>query len=625
MGALFSQSVGQVAQAGLLAVGMVVVVLCIDPVLGLLSICTLPPMLVLSAVFRRRVKAQARVRRAQDGQIASLAGEALSAMAVVKAFGSERFESDRVRSRSEERMAAGVRSPGCRRASTGSSARSGRSAPQLVLVAGALRVAAGAIGPGELLVFVSYTRKAHGPMRSIAREATKIAAAMARAERVAELLAEDEVLEERPGAHRGGRARGDVALEGVSFAYGDGRPALRDVALRIAAGERVALTGPSGAGKSTLLALIARFHDPAEGRVLIDGRDARDCSLAWLREQVAIVLQDTVLFTGTVRDNIAYGCDASPARVEEVARAAAAHEFITRLPLGYDTELGPQGVGLSGGQRQRIGIARTLLRNPPILLLDEPTTGLDAESEASVLEGLATLMRGRTTILVTHSQRLARTADRIVELAGGRIATRAAAGSDAALPQLERLLDGDAMHARARALARRGSAARRRAHQPRGLQAGRARSRSTTGRTSTASAATRSRRAWPGCRLAERARRPRYRELARRAGGRSPGAPVSYDDSVGALITWLPFDPRLPALVLDGGELGRRLGVAGGEPELIGYKPRARAVLRLGEHVLKAYGSERQFEAALRRPGDGGARGTAPDGRVRGDACRSCG
>jgi ATP-binding cassette, subfamily B, bacterial len=597
VGTLFSQQLGELAQAGLLAFGMVVVVMVIDPVLGLVAISTLPVMLLLSSIFRRRVKTQSRVRRAQDGQIASLANEALSAMSVVKAFGSERFEADRVRSRSEERMAAGVNVARLQARFDGLVGAVRAVGTALVIVVGALRVASGAIGPGELIVFVSYTRKAHGPMRSIAREATKVAAAMARAERVAELLAEDEVLEERPGAYHGGRAHGDVALEHVSFAYGDERPALRGVTLRIAAGERVALMGPSGAGKSTLGALIARFYDPTEGRVLIDGRDARDCSLAWLRDQVAIVLQDTVLFTGSVRDNIAYGSDASAEQVEQAARAAAAHDFICELPQGYDTELGPQGVGLSGGQRQRIGIARTLLRNPPILLLDEPTTGLDAASEASVLDGLATLMKGRTTLLVTHSDRLARTADRIVHVDGGRIAPRRSA-PDPALPQLERLLDAEAMHdvlaGSLAAGAELGAVDVSRVVYKPGDTVAVHYHAEVDGERCDAVATS-----MAGVALAERARKPQYRELARLADRRSPAEPVSYDEGVEALITWLPFDPRLPALALDGDELAARLGVEGGEPALIGYKPRSRAVLRLGDHVLKAYGTDRRYEAAL--------------------------
>ena len=187
--------------------------------------------------------------------------------------------------------------------------------------------------------------------------------------------------------------------------------------------------GPSGVGKSTLGALVARFFDPTEGRVLIDGHDARDCSLEWLRDQVAVVLQDTVLFSGTVHDNIAYATDATREQVEAVARAAAADEFIRGLPEGYETDLGPQGVALSGGQRQRIGIARTLLRDPPVLVLDEPTTGLDAAAETAVLDGLQALMHGRTTILITHSQRLADTADRVVQLDAAHARPRSGATS----------------------------------------------------------------------------------------------------------------------------------------------------------------------------------------------------
>jgi ABC-type multidrug transport system fused ATPase/permease subunit len=282
-----------------------------------------------------------------------------------------------------------------------------------------IRVSRGELSAGDLIVFVSYTRKASSPMRSFAREAAKLTAALARADRIAEILKTDEVLAD--GTYRGARAAGEIELQGVTFAYAGERPALDGVDLKLAAGKRLALTGASGAGKSTLSALVARFYDPTAGRVLLDGRDVKDCSLEWLREQVAIVLQDTVLFSGSVRENIAYGTEATDTEVVAAATAAAAHEFIRSLPDGYDTELGPQGTGLSGGQRQRIGIARTLLRNPPVIILDEPTTALDADSEDLVLEGLDRLMRGRTCLLITHSPRLARTANQIIELDHGRI------------------------------------------------------------------------------------------------------------------------------------------------------------------------------------------------------------
>ena len=432
MGDLFSQSLGAMVEAALLAIGMTVVLAVIDPVLAVVAIATAPLTGVLSFVYRRRVRTQSRVRRAQEGEIASIANEALSAMAVVKAFGSEGYESERVREGSARRLASGVEVARLQARFDGLVGSVRAISTALVLVVGAIRVSHGAISPGELLVFASYTRKAQSPMRDFARELTKVAAAMAKGDRIAELLEADDVLPEPPDAYRGGRAEGDVALERVSFGYGEARPVLRDVSLHVRPGERIALMGPSGVGKSTLGALVARFFDPVEGRVLIDGRDARDCSLEWLRDQVAVVLQDTVLFSGTVHDNIAYATDATREQVEAVARAAAADDFIRGLPEGYETDLGPQGVALSGGQRQRIGIARTLLRNPPVLVLDEPTTGLDSVAETAVLDGLKALMDGRTTILITHSKRLADTADRVVRLgdeSGERQRRRAAAGA----------------------------------------------------------------------------------------------------------------------------------------------------------------------------------------------------
>ena len=389
----------------------------------------------------------------------------------------------------------------------------------------------------------------------------------------------------------------------MSFAYTASRPALRDLTLEVAPGECVAVMGPSGAGKSTLGALVARLHDPTSGHVLLDGRDVRDCRLAWLREQVAILLQETVLFTGTVRDNIAYASGAGPAEVEAAARAAAAHDFIAALPDGYDTELGPQGGGLSGGQRQRIGIARTLLRDPPVLLLDEPTTGLDEASEAALLDGLRALMAGRTTLLITHSARLAALADRVVTLHDGRLAGMP---EDPGLPALAALLDPRAArHVLARSLdgADVGHVeVGRVVYKPGELVA--VHCRTGPGDAVLTSIA--------GKDLAARASDPRYAGQARRVNGRSPARrPLTYDAGTGALVTWLPFDPRLPALAEPPAALARRLRGEGvelpaGEPELLGYKPRARAVLAAGDHILKAYGSERALRAALaglrRRP-----------------------
>jgi ATP-binding cassette, subfamily B, bacterial len=390
-------------------------------VLALVSFVAAPALGILSFSYRRRVRQQSRIQRAHEGEIASLANEALSAMAVVKAHGSERFEGERVHARSAERMRIGLSVSRLQARFDGIIGVVNALAMALVIVVGVQRIAGGALSAGELIVFAQYVRRLNSPLREMAREGTKLARTMARADRVAEILSADELLEERPGAHRGAPAVGELELDHVSFAYGPERPVLDDVSLRIPAGSCVALIGESGAGKSTIGALIARFYDPTAGRLLIDGRDARDCTLPWLRAQVGMVLQDTVLFSGTVAENIAYGTGAGATEVVAAARVAAADEFIRALPDGYDTELSPQGAGLSGGQRQRIGIARTLVRDPRILVLDEPTTGLDPDSEAEVVAGLRALMRGRTTILMTHSLDLARGADEVVVLDRGRI------------------------------------------------------------------------------------------------------------------------------------------------------------------------------------------------------------
>jgi ABC-type multidrug transport system fused ATPase/permease subunit len=422
VGSLFSESLGEIVAAALLLTGMAIVTLVLDPLLALATFAVVPVLFAVTLYYGRRVKALARRQRREEGQIASLAAETLAAMPVVKAFGSEDYESDRVATRSELRKDIGVEAAKAEARFSGLVEIIGAAARGLVLVLGVIRVAEGVISPGDLIVFVTYANKTYRPLRDIARQATKVSRAMARADRVADVLATDQVLEERSGSFGTGRAAGAVALERVRFGYAPDRPALTDLSLRVPAGSRVALVGPSGAGKSTVCALVARFYDPERGSVLIDGRDARDCSLGWLRDQVGFLLQETMLFAGSVADNIEYAASgASREAVIEAARTAGADEFITRLPEGYDTELGPAGVGLSGGQRQRIGIARVLLRDPAILILDEPTTGLDAASEDELMGGLERLMAGRTTLVITHSTGLARRAERVVVIADGRV------------------------------------------------------------------------------------------------------------------------------------------------------------------------------------------------------------
>jgi ATP-binding cassette, subfamily B, bacterial len=638
VGSLFSESLATVASAVLLLTGMLVVSILIDPVLALVAFAITPLLALTTFHARRRLKLASREARTREGEIASLTAESFAAIREVKAFGSEPYEHTRLQQKSEERLRAGYDV-------TRIESRFARVLDVIsafgvaaVLVVGVLRVAQGALGPGELVVIVSYTKKTQRPLRDIARQAGRIARSMARAERITEILAADDVLEERPNAYAGPRASGEVELDGVSFSYEHERRALENVSLRVEAGTKLALVGESGAGKSTVAALVARFYDPGTGRVLLDGRDLRDCSLGWLRRQVSLVLQDTVLFSGTVAENIAYGVEASPDEIEAAAKAAGAHAFVSQLPEGYETELGPRGIGLSGGQRQRIAIARTLLRDPAVLVLDEPTTGLDAESEAQVLDGLSSLMRGRTTIIISHSPRLLEHADRVVSIADGRLvpedapdgdlelavlarsllrtiadrvlgpadgSRRAPVPADEALPHLPVVLDPDAMAPfLQRSLGPDAPAPDVRVHYLRykpGTNIVVRYDVGLDGRWHDACAMITARRY-----LARRAAKPHNVALAELVDGRSPAPmPLRYEPEIDALIHWFPLDLELPALAEPPDRLLEELAEAGapvedvdGDVSTLAYKPRRRAVLRVGEHVLKIYAKEEEYAGA---------------------------
>jgi ATP-binding cassette subfamily B protein len=627
VGSLVSDALGSLASAAMLLLGMLAVSLLIDPLLALTAFAAAPALALLSYRFRRRVKSVARRQRAKESEIASLSQESINAMREIKAFGAESFEHERLRRHSEELRDLEFEASGVEGRFSGITDVVGAFALALVLVVGVARVAAGAVTLGELVIMWTYARRIDRPMRTMVRSANRAARGFTRAERVAEILAADDFLEERPDAYAGPPARGELELRGVSFSYDLERPTLVDLTLRIPAGERIALMGRSGAGKSTLAALIARFYDPppGAGAVLIDGRDLRDCSLAWVRGQVGLVLQDTVLFTGTVAENIAYGREASREQVIAAARAAGAHEFVSELPDGYDTMLGARGIGLSGGQRQRIAIARTLLRDPRILVLDEPTTGLDATSEAEVLAGLDSLMRGRTTVMVTHSARLARTADRVVVVDAGRVVRdgppeevlraepagapravgRRRVPRDPALPQMAEVLDSDLMsEVLERSLGDRAAPLDVRVHylryKPRtnlvvhydvGID----------GRRHHATAMIAS------CDLGRRARKPDNVALAEMVRGRSPAPmPLTYDPGLEAVIQWFPLDLSLPALAKPPHQLrdsirraGLEVGEIGDRPQVLAYKPRRRVVLRVGDHVLKIYRHDHEFRPAV--------------------------
>jgi subfamily B ATP-binding cassette protein MsbA len=276
---------------------------------------------------------------------------------------------------------------------------------------------------GSLAVFLSYLAKFFKPVQDLAKKTNALAQTNVALERIRSLLDIGMSIPERPDAREPQAFNGAITFEHVAFSYNPRVPVLKQVAFSIAAGQFVGIVGMTGSGKSTIISLIPRFYDPTAGRILIDGTDIRDYTLEGIRRQIGFVLQDTVLFRGTVRDNIAYGRpDATEEQIITAAKLANADEFIVRMPSGYDTPIGERGTTLSGGQRQRIGIARALIRNVPILILDEPTAALDPESEQLFIEGLDRLMKGRTVITITHRLSTIRDADTIIVLHEGSVA-----------------------------------------------------------------------------------------------------------------------------------------------------------------------------------------------------------
>jgi len=295
-------------------------------------------------------------------------------------------------------------------------------ATALVLWRGVQLVLKQAITPGDLLVFVNYLRIAFKPMRQLAKYTGQIAKATASGERILDVLDTVPDIRDVRGATEAPPLRGSVRFENVSFAYEPTNRILHNITFEVQPGQRIALVGPSGGGKSTLVSLLLRLYDPIEGKILVDGGDLRQYKLQSIRRQISVVLQDTILFAASVRDNIAYGClGASDEAIEKAARLANAHDFIMALPEGYETVLGERGATLSGGQRQRISIARAAIRQAAIVILDEPTTGLDNENERAVNEALDRLTHKRTTFVVSHNLRAIEQADLIFYIENGRI------------------------------------------------------------------------------------------------------------------------------------------------------------------------------------------------------------
>lgn len=405
-----------------LFVGMTAVIVVLDPVLAVAVLAVAPLFLFTGTRSGSRITAASRDQRRTEGAIASVAAESLGAMKVVQAYGLAPILAGRFSASNVSSLRDGVRA---RRLAAGLERRTDvivGVATAVVLFVGAVRVLHGALTPGELVVVLSYQKTAFRPMRDIAKQAGRIARAAASGERIADLLDVTPEIRDRAGVRDLRRARGDIRFTGVTLGYDPGRPVLHVADLHIRPGERVAVVGASGAGKSTLTNAVLRLIDPVEGTVFVDGHDTRDLTVESLRRNVAVVLQDSILFAASVAENVRLGRpDASDAEVRAAVRAANAAGFVARLPDGLDTIVGERGATLSGGERQRIAIARAILRDAPIVVLDEPTTGLDRASAEEVMVALGRLGEGRTTLVVAHDPLLTAGCHRVLHVTGGTV------------------------------------------------------------------------------------------------------------------------------------------------------------------------------------------------------------
>ncbi|GAX37720.1 ABC transporter ATP-binding protein [Nodularia sp. NIES-3585] len=402
--------------------GMIGVMFWMNPSLTLLALFTLPLFWLVTNRLSQRIRESSLKQRKQEGAVAATAAESIAAIKLVKALSLQDafarvFAGQNQRSLKEsvktQRLAAHLERTVDAVIALGTA---------IVLWYGSWLALRDALTPGDVLVFLTYLKNAFKPVQNFAKYTARLAKAAASGERILDVLQEEPDVRDAPDAIPARIFRGAVCFDHVDFAYDSGQVLLQDINLKIQPGQQVAIVGTSGGGKSTLVSLLLRLYDPTSGQVMIDGRDIREYTLESLRPQISVVLQDSLLFAASIRENIAYGiAGVSDAEIEEAARLANAHDFIAGLPQGYDTLVGERGATLSGGQRQRIAIARAAIRQAPILILDEPTTGLDKGNEKAVIDALQRLSANRTTFLITHDLYFATRADIIVYLESGRV------------------------------------------------------------------------------------------------------------------------------------------------------------------------------------------------------------
>ena len=402
--------------------GMLAVMVYLDWKFSLIALWITPVLFIVAFKYRGRIKQASRKARKKQSDVLSTIQEVFSSIRVVKAFAREDFEQQRFEQQSREQaeMALQARSVKARLSpvvdvivATGTC---------LVLWYGVQRVLSGTLTPGALVIFMMYLRKLYSPMKHLAKMANTFSRASVGLEAIREVMREEEQTSNRAGAVTAQNVRGSIQFEHVNFGYSPDRLVTKDVSLKIEAGQIAAFVGPTGSGKTTITNLIPRFYDLLSGRILLDGVDVRSFTLESLRNNISFVLQETILFHAPVWQNIAYGkLEATRDEIVRAAQLANAHEFIVKMPQGYDTMVGERGLTLSGGQRQRIAIARAIIRDSPILIMDEPTTGLDAASEKLVMDALNRMMRGRTCLINAHRLATISQADIIFLVKDGRI------------------------------------------------------------------------------------------------------------------------------------------------------------------------------------------------------------
>ncbi len=404
-------------------VGMLVIMFWMNWDFALIAVAVTPFLLLIVSRFKKAVKKAQKEVRKQQSNIVAVVQQGLESMKVVKAFGRQDLEQEELSEVSKATVDAALKARRVKALLSPIVNLVVALCTAFVLWRSSSLILKGAMTAGELTVFLSYLAQFFKPVKDLATMTNAIAQTAVGVDRVRAILEAGDMIPEKPDAVEPGNLKGDIEFQHVAFGYRKDAPVLKDVCFKIKSGQMVGVVGPTGTGKSTIMSLIPRFYDPGDGKVLVDGVDVRDYKLRSLRAQIAYVLQETVLFRGTVAENIAYGkSGATRDEIEAAAKLANADEFISKMPQGYDTMVGDRGDTLSGGQKQRIGIARAIIRDNPILILDEPTAALDTESEKLVIEALERLMKGRTVITIAHRLSTIRDADKIVVLKDGGVA-----------------------------------------------------------------------------------------------------------------------------------------------------------------------------------------------------------